>query len=99
LLIETYLAEREATGESYRQLSERTGIPAPTLAWWRRRLAAETEHVDGDIELVEVDPTSMFGPAAATLEVVTPKGIVVRVLHGTDVEMVADLVAAVADRC
>ena len=98
-LIESYLAEREATGESYRELSERSGIPAPTLASWRKRLAAEVEQSDDDIELVEVEPGSVLGSAVSMVEVVVPIGMVVRAPHDSDVDMVADLVAAVVARC
>jgi hypothetical protein len=82
-LIESLLAEREETGETYRELEERSGIPAPTLAWWRRRLrdASASE----EIEVVEVEPIKLQLPGSH-LEIVWPGGAVVRVPPGFDTE-------------
>ncbi len=41
--MERLLRKRERQGLTYRELSEESGIPIPTLAWWSRKLECEEE--------------------------------------------------------
>jgi transcriptional regulator with XRE-family HTH domain len=52
--VERLLRRRHRQGLTYRELSEESGIPAPTLAWWSRKLRLERESADG-CELVAVE--------------------------------------------
>ena len=41
--MERLLRKRERQGLTYRELSEDSGIPIPTLAWWSRKLECESK--------------------------------------------------------
>src|SRR5262252_6494311 len=49
--VEHWLGEQDREGLPYHQLSERSGIPVPTLASWRRRARQEQGRSDGLVEL------------------------------------------------
>ena len=93
-LIESLLAEREETGESYRELEERSGIPAPTLAWWQGR---RRNHFAQKIELVEIDPVRIDA-TPAVLEIALPDGVVVRVPPRFDPELLGAVLALLRAR-
>lgn len=95
-LIERLLAEREETRESYRVLSERSGIPAATFAWWQRKLREEKGRAVG-IELVEVARPWPTGSSVA-LELVLPGGLMVRVPSGFDREALRQVLEVVRNR-
>ncbi len=80
-LIEVLLAEREESGETYRELEERSGVPAQTLAWWQRRLREEDSK---QVEFVEVAPAGIQLMTQSTLEIVLPDGAVLRIPSGFD---------------
>jgi transcriptional regulator with XRE-family HTH domain len=42
--MERLLRRRERMVLTYRELSEESGIPVPTLAWWSRKLEQEREN-------------------------------------------------------
>ena len=46
-----WLGEQDREGLTYQQLSERSGIPIPTLASWRRRARQEQGKSTGLVEL------------------------------------------------
>ena len=41
--MERLLHRRERQGLTYRELSEDSGIPIPTLSWWSQKLKRESE--------------------------------------------------------
>jgi transcriptional regulator with XRE-family HTH domain len=100
-LIEKLLAERAESGESYKSLEERSGIPAPTLAWWqskqRERPKAGAE--SSAIEWVELGhpPSPLLAPAL--IEIVLPTSVVIRVPADLDADVLGRVLDAVASRC
>jgi transposase-like protein len=95
-LIEKLLAERSKSGESYKALAKRSGIPAPTLAWWQKRLREE-DGQEGRIELVEVKSPGLLAPGR--IEVALPSGIVIRMPVGVGTEMLGQVLDLVVKRC
>ena len=73
------LAQRERQGLTYRELSERSGIPAHTLSWWAWKLRQDPVPRPSfvELELEEATPT----PA---IEVETPGGHVLRLREDFD---------------
>lgn len=53
--IERLLRKRARQGLTYRELSEESGIPVPTLAWWSRKLEREGASTVEGCELVAVE--------------------------------------------
>ena len=70
--IERLLRRRQRDGLSYRELSEESGIPIPTLAWWAGKL--ERERAGRELVPVEVveDDASDLG---AAIEIVVRDGL------------------------
>jgi hypothetical protein len=96
--VQALLAERARTGASYRELSERSGIPVPTLAWWQRRLG-DKKRGGATVELTEIRSgvANLFAPAM--VEVVLRDGVVVRVPPGVDPERLRGVLAALDRQC
>lgn len=98
-LIESLLAERAATGETYRSLSERSGISAKTLQRWQSRLRAETDRTTS-VELVEIEPPGWPAGPSSTVEVILSTGMTVRIPPHVDVNWASALIAALGSaRC
>jgi hypothetical protein len=95
-VIETLLAERAATGESYRALEERSGIRAATLAWWQKRLRDESAQPE-PIELIEVEAPR--GWATPSIEIALPSGVTVRVPVSVGVDLIGQILDLVSQRC
>lgn len=53
--MERLLRRRERQGLSYRELSEESGVPIPTLSWWSRKLEREEAARVGACELVAIE--------------------------------------------
>ena len=94
-LIEKLLGERSKSGESYKALAKRSGIPAPTRAWWQKRLREEDG--EGPVQLVEVKSPGLLTPAR--IEVALPSGIVIRMPVEVGAEMLGQVLDVVAERC
>ena len=68
------LKERERGGLTYRELSERSGVPAHTLSWWSWKLRREAEDSPAFVEVEVAD----MGTSSA-FEVEAPSGHVLRI--------------------
>lgn len=79
--IERLLRKRERHGLTYRELSEESGVPVGTLAWWSHRLERERAvrpPVSGELVEVEVIDDDEEGVGSA-IEIVVGEGLRVRV--------------------
>ena len=97
-LVERLLSERSKTGESYRALSERSGIPAPTLAWWEHRRRASGGD-KGGIELIELDFEVGPEKPESWIEIQVPGGAVVRLPANASVELLRRVFEAAGSGC
>jgi transcriptional regulator with XRE-family HTH domain len=69
--MERLLRGRELRGLTYRELSEESGIPIPTLSWWSRKLEREETASAGACELVAVEVVEdELEEQGATIEIV-----------------------------
>ena len=89
--IRSLLRRRERDGLTYRELSEASGIPAGTLAYWSSRLRRDARPAAFD-ELRVVESESEH--VATALEVVGPLGHRVRISPDANLELVARVLAA-----
>lgn len=91
------IRRREAEGLSYARLSQETGIPVGTLAWWSHRLRMEeSDSSEGSAaasDFVEVIATGA-GRDSAEIEVRLPGGVAVLVPAGTDRSSVLRVLSA-----
>lgn len=98
-LIKQLLGEREETGESYRSLEERSGIPAATLASWQRKLRAEASaRASEEIELLEVQSPTWL-TTRNPIEIELAAGVTIRVSNGFDADAVGAILDLVMERC
>ncbi len=89
--IRSLLRRRDREGLTYRELSESSGIPAGTLAYWSSRLRRDTTPAGFDeLRVVEDEGEHV----ATTLEVVGPLGHRVRISPDANLELVARVLAA-----
>lgn len=87
-----------ASGQSAREFAAHEGVVAGTLSWWGNRLKAETPHRSRAPKakrpaFAPLHVTSSSSPGTGgRIEVVTPGGLVVRVIGSvSDVELSAVL--------
>ena len=85
----------EASGLTQKQFAQQQGLPLSTVQSWlyrRRRQASRSPEQPVRMLPVEVSPAPVA--ERGRLEVITSRGVCIRVPAGTDVEYVAGLVAA-----
>jgi len=85
----------EQSGLTQKQFAQQQGLPLSTVQSWiyRRRRQASRSQVP-PVRLLPVEVGTAPVPDRGGLELVTPKGVRLRVPAGTDVDYVAGLVAA-----
>jgi len=83
------LAQREREGLTYRELSERSGVPAHTLSWWAWKLRQDAASRPPFVELEELSPT-------ATIELETARGHVLSLREGFDPALLRRVLEALA---
>ena len=78
--MERLLRRRERQGLTYRELSEESGIPIPTLSWWSRKLEQECEGAatPRGCELVAVDVVE---------DVQEEEGAAIEIVVGSDLRL------------
>lgn len=89
------LAERERKGLTFREVSERSGIPIPTLAWWASKLRHEGEGVEAELIPVEILEEQSGAPIAIELG----RDVRVVVVPGFDAEHLARVLSVLESRC
>ena len=96
--IRRLLDRREREGLTFRELAERSGIPAGTLgSWaWKLRQEAAAQEDTGFVELVEAEDVPT--PARASFEIVLEHGRRILVRAPFDESALARLVALL-ERC
>jgi hypothetical protein len=85
----------EQSGLTQQQFAQQQGLPLSTVQSWiyrRRRQASRSPVQPVRLLPVEVSPAPVTDRGG--LEIVTPRGVRLRVPAGTDVDYVAGLVAA-----
>jgi hypothetical protein len=85
----------EQSGLTQKQFAQQQGLTLSTVQSWiyRRRRQASRSPVP-PVRLLPVEVSSTPVPDMRGLEIVTPRGVRLRVPAGTDVDYVAGLVAA-----
>ena len=84
---EALIELKRAEGLTYTQLATQSGIPASTLASWKRKL--DREHEPRAAEFIELRPTE-----PCSIEVRLPNGAAIAVQRGFDPELLRQLVQA-----
>lgn len=85
----------EQSGLTQKQFAQQQGLTLSTVQSWiyRRRRQASRSPVQ-PVRLLPVEVSSAPVPDKGGLELVTPRGVRLRIPAGTDVDYVAGLVAA-----
>ena len=96
--MERWLRKRERQGLTYRELSEESGIPIPTLAWWSRRLTEVPER-RASCELVAVEVVEELPLEGVAIEIVCGEALKVVVPPGASEAHLARVLRAVASAC
>ena len=90
------LAMREREGLTFVELSEETGVPASTLAWWSSRLRRERESGQ---TLVPVDVVDEKASGDSGVEVEVADGAVIRLARGFDAGTLTRAIEVLSQRC
>ena len=89
--------EFEASGLTQREFAGRRGLRLSTLqSWVYRRRRQVGGAVESPVRLLPVQVTAASASASSLVEVLTSSGTRIRFAVGTDVEYLAQLVAAVS---
>ena len=91
--MEHLLARRARHGLTFRELSEESGIPIPTLSYWASKL--RREGLNGEARLVEVE---ILEESVRPIVIESGSGLRVTVEPGFDSEHLARVLGAMA-RC
>jgi hypothetical protein len=90
-----------ASGEERETFAEREGVSSKQLGWWRWKLGEMGVGLSSD----DVDPTPSFVeltlPTSSTIELVMPRGVVVRVPSDFDDDVLARMLSVLerGQRC
>lgn len=91
--MERLLARRERLGLTFRELSDETGIPIPTLSYWASKFRRE------EPEATLVPVTVVEEPAESGLTIETYDGLRVRVEAGFDPQLLARVLSILRSSC
>jgi len=92
--IERLLARRARRGLTFRELSEESGIPIPTLSYWASKLRRE-ERPEVEFVPVEIEEEEMAG----TISIETASGLRLRVEPGFDEAHLTRVLSVLDSRC
>ncbi len=93
--LERLLAQRDDEGLTFRELSEQSGIPVPTLSYWAAKL--RREKIEESPSLVPVDVVDGTERAPIALEIGPELRLLVE--HDFDATHLARLVSVLTARC
>jgi predicted transcriptional regulator len=93
--MERLLSERRAEGLTFRELSERSGIPIPTLSYWAVKL--RREQASDEPRLVPVEVIEDGGSAPLAIEV--SSGLRVLVGRDFDTDHLSRVLSVLTARC
>ena len=96
--MERWLGKRERLGLTYREVSEESGIPIPTLAWWSKRLTEVWER-RSSCELVAVEVVEDRPLEDVAIEIRCGDALKVVVPAGASEAHLARVLRAVASAC
>ena len=99
-IITRLLEQRRSRGLTYRQISEESGVPIPTIASWVRRERREaapvdTLHASGRLVPVSLQPE----PGERTLRIELGAGLSLAVDRRADPEILAGVLAQLLAAC
>ena len=84
----------EQSGLTQKQFAQQQGLPLSTVQSWIHRRRRQASRSPVPVRLLAVEVSSVPVADRGGLEIVTPRGVRLRVPAGTDVDYVAGLVAA-----
>lgn len=93
--MEGLLARRRREGLTFRELSESSGVPIPTLAWWNRKLEGESRATAPLLVPVEIVEDAQAGPVTIDFG----RGVRVVVEAGFDPRLLTRIVSALSSAC
>ena len=91
------LEQRVEEGLTYQELSDRSGIPIPTLGYWASKFRREEAQGDATSRLVPVDLADDSIPCPITIEV--GAGVRVHVEPGFDAAHLSRVLDILAAQC
>jgi len=93
--IKRLLARRARQGLTFREVSEESGIPIPTLSYWATKLRREEEEPEAQFVPVEVTDDSEAGTISIEIEC----GLRLHVEPGFDEAHLARVLSVLESRC
>jgi len=92
--IERLLGRRARHGLTFRELSEESGIPIPTLSYWASKLRRE-ERLEAEFVPVEIEEEEKVG----MISIETASGLRLRVEPGFDEAHLTRVLSVLDSRC